>query len=371
MVTKTKGFKLSWAGFISLVGKLIVLPIHLTWDLIVQTVFGRKLRQLPKRAVMSSVKQLLERSSMSQIQYVIGTSDEAVYSAWTKNTGEPRLVEKLVDDSVLYWIGPKQTRKVILYCHGGGFFMPVQSNTLHLWNYVRKALLEDNIAAGVVLLGYGLVPEAQFPVQLRQLCVALDHLLATGTHPSDIIIVGDSAGGNMILQLVSQLLHPLPDIGPTTRLEAPLGGAYLMSPWVTGKTTSASFQKPVPDLFDAPTIEEWAGAYAKDIPDSQKQYFEFSSTKASWFKGMSKYVKRVMVSAGDEERFLDDVVDFTTNKLPQNELDLRLEVQAGGVHIDPYFDFSLTDRPSSTGKLTPIIIDWLKEGFRAPGNDSE
>lgn len=67
---------------------------------------------------MSSVKQLMERSSMSQIQYMVGTSDSAVYTAWTKNTGEPHLMEKFVDKSFLYWIGPKSTRKVILYCHG-------------------------------------------------------------------------------------------------------------------------------------------------------------------------------------------------------------------------------------------------------------
>lgn len=366
MGSRTNGFKLSWGGFASLIAKIITLPLHLTWDLVVQAVWGRKLSHLPKRAVISGVKQLVERSSMPQIQYMVGTSDEVVYEAWTKSAREPRTVERFVDESVLYWIGPKKTHKVILYCHGGGFFMPMQAACLDFWNHVRKECLKDGCDVGVAALGYGLLPNAQFPIQLRQACVALDHLLATGTHPSNLIIVGDAAGANLILQLLSQLLHPIDRLGPITRMDAPLGGIYLMSPWVTGETSSTSFQKAAPDLFSAPTIEEWSSAYARDVPDSKRQYFEFSGTKVSWFKGISKFVKKVLVTAGEEERFLDDILDFAGNKLPAEELDLQLHIQSGGVHNDPYFEFSLTRNPSSAGTLTPIIVDWLKGAIRAP-----
>lgn len=106
------------------------------------------------------------------------------------------------------------------------------------------------------MLQYTLAPSAQFPTQLGQAAAGLRHLLEThGIRPSQLVVGGDSAGGNLTMQLLSHLLHPYPGsittTGTTTTtipradpitLAEPLAGAFLVSPLVSGQMTTRSFQ---------------------------------------------------------------------------------------------------------------------------------
>lgn len=49
---------------------------------------------------------------------------------------------------------------------------------------------------------------------------------------AQIIVAGDSAGGNMSLSLISHLLHPHEAVTSKFTLSQPLAGAVLISPWV-------------------------------------------------------------------------------------------------------------------------------------------
>lgn len=107
-----------------------------------------------------------------QIKTISG-STAAVYSGWVKRHGLPETVEgPFVDDSLLYWIGPKRTEKVVLYVHGestyndpchnelrllgGAFFAPLQDCSLSFWNHVREDLGKQGVDAGFAVLGYGM-----------------------------------------------------------------------------------------------------------------------------------------------------------------------------------------------------------------------
>src|SRR5258705_7850394 len=81
-----------------------------------------------------------------------------------------------------------------------------------------------------------LLPEANFPVPLLQAVTAIKHLFARGVHPSNLILMGDSAGANLTTQVLLHIIHPL--AGLPTLFESPMedskfAGAYLMSPWLT------------------------------------------------------------------------------------------------------------------------------------------
>lgn len=70
-------------------------------------------------------------------------------------------------------------------------------------------------AVGFALLNYGaavrmtepsspaLVPENPFPNQLYQAFAAVQHFLDAGTSPSKLILAGDSARGNLALQIIA------------------------------------------------------------------------------------------------------------------------------------------------------------------------
>ena len=77
-----------------------------------------------KRATTISTLRFFGSSfNVTQIQYILGSS-ENIYKAWTKQNNLPVTIERLVDDSVLYWIGPKRTDRVILYIPGMSFWLP-------------------------------------------------------------------------------------------------------------------------------------------------------------------------------------------------------------------------------------------------------
>ena len=69
-----------------------------------------------------------------------------------------------------------------------------------------------------------------FPAQLRQAVLSIQHLFSLGFEPENIQLVGDSAGGALIHQVLSHILHPAEGV-PKLTLTSPLEGAYMMSPW--------------------------------------------------------------------------------------------------------------------------------------------
>jgi hypothetical protein len=76
---------------------------------------------------------------------------------------------------------------------------------------------------------------------LRGIVAALSYRIdATHGQPSNIIIAGDSAGGNLTMSLIVHLHHPCPHV-PVVKPEAPLGGLALISPRVSCWTDYPSF----------------------------------------------------------------------------------------------------------------------------------
>jgi len=108
------------------------------------------------------------------------------------------------------WITPQgiPTKGVILYLHGGSF----TSGSI-----ASHRTLAGNVAlasqARALLLGYRLAPEHPFPAGLEDAAAAYEWLLSQGTAPEQIVVAGDSAGGNLTLALLVRLRdrrRPLP-----------------------------------------------------------------------------------------------------------------------------------------------------------------
>jgi len=89
-----------------------------------------------------------------------------------------------------------ETGPTLLYFHGGGYsFYPkayVPFITMIAWAAKSRTFALD----------YRLSPEHRFPAQLEDALNAYRWLLEIGTHPDDLILAGDSAGGNLTLALL-------------------------------------------------------------------------------------------------------------------------------------------------------------------------
>lgn len=95
--------------------------------------------------------------------------------------------------------GPNQ-HKVMLFIHGGGWV------TESVDNYERIcARLANATAQAVVSVDYRLAPENKFPIGLEDCYVAAKALFTNqfilNVAPSDITLIGDSAGGNLAAAL--------------------------------------------------------------------------------------------------------------------------------------------------------------------------
>jgi acetyl esterase/lipase len=94
-----------------------------------------------------------------------------------------------------------------LYFHGGGYsFYP------HAYaSFIAQITLAAK--ARTFALDYRLSPEHRFPAQLDDALNAYQWLLESGTDPDNLILAGDSAGGNLTLAVLLQardLKLPLP-----------------------------------------------------------------------------------------------------------------------------------------------------------------
>jgi acetyl esterase/lipase len=113
------------------------------------------------------------------------------------------------------WISPDKgtsssarPRGVILYLHGGGFYSGSSDS-----HRVLAATLAKDAQANVLLIDYRRMPEAVYPAQIDDAVASYEWLLQQGYSASHIALAGESAGGNLVVELALRLRaahRPLP-----------------------------------------------------------------------------------------------------------------------------------------------------------------
>ncbi|KAJ0163188.1 hypothetical protein CTA2_3377 [Colletotrichum tanaceti] len=257
-------------------------------------------------------------------------------------------VEPLTEPGAnILWLGDRsKATKVVLFFHGGGFVAPAgMGHFTWCWNcYVDGGpggARDDEVA--VAVLEYTLYPEAAYPTHLRQAVAALNHLLRSGIAPGDLVIGGDSAGGNLTCQLLSHMLHPHPDV-ETVRLSGPLAGMFMVSPLLTARTDTASFRdNRHVDMLTAAVISKTNGfIFPADIAEQHRSRASNQNQQhqplpldgdLEWFGEIRAVSKSLYITAGAQELFRDDVRAFAEAVRRRNPgLDLTLDVAANEVH---------------------------------------
>lgn len=129
------------------------------------------------------------------------------------------------------WLIPSRVhtkKKVILYCHGGGFST---GSTAYARSITLKLAQETGL--DVFAFNYRLAPEHPYPAALEDGLLAWNYLMHLGYGAQDVVIAGDSAGGNLALTLSLSLKQDgrfLP------------GGLLLFSPWTDMTMSGKSHQ---------------------------------------------------------------------------------------------------------------------------------
>ena len=189
------------------------------------------MRRTPKENINQSFINLIRKAhgliENSDIEKHRHSQDQM--GALFGNSREVAVTETTVGSMYAEWIRvdrPHSGKKIILYCHGGGYSTgsPLYARTL-------TTKLASQLSMDVFCFDYRLAPEHPYPAAVDDAQTAWDYLMLQGYGAKDIFVAGDSAGGNLALALGLRLKKQ------KRMLPA---GFVLMSPWtdltVSGKT---------------------------------------------------------------------------------------------------------------------------------------
>lgn len=125
------------------------------------------------------------------------------------------------------WFSSKNevAHAAVLYLHGGGYSFYPQAYA----SFIAQVTLAAK--SRTFALDYRLTPEHRFPSQLDDALNAYRWLLDNGTDPGNLVLAGDSAGGNLSLSLLLQIRAeklPMPALAialsPPTNFDAEISG---------------------------------------------------------------------------------------------------------------------------------------------------
>ncbi len=189
------------------------------------------MRRTPKENINQSFINLIRKAhgliENSDIEKHRHSQDQM--GALFGNSREVAVTETTIGSMYAEWIRvdrPHSGKKIILYCHGGGYSTgsPLYARTL-------TTKLASQLSMDVFCFDYRLAPEHPYPAAVDDAQTAWDYLMLQGYGAKDIFVAGDSAGGNLALALGLRLKKQ------KRMLPA---GFVLMSPWtdltVSGKT---------------------------------------------------------------------------------------------------------------------------------------
>jgi acetyl esterase/lipase len=271
-----------------------------------------------KDIMFASMRAFMERSDLS-VNAATFIPTETVYDNFCKaNKLEPQVTE-LADNAKGLWIGSPSAEKVIVYFHGGGYVMAAIDAHFSWCLDAVKA----NPSTAVVLLSYTVALQESYPTQLRQAVTLLRHLLETEKRdPTNLVLAGDSAGGNLALGVLSHIAHPHPAI-PALSISAPFRAALLVSPWASfelDKTTPTSsvVVNKTSDCFGPNILDTWSSAFMGNAePDPYNQPLRASG---DWWYAVAKggsagvpeggAVRDVMIWGGGGEILVDSIKEL-------------------------------------------------------------
>ncbi|OJJ44403.1 hypothetical protein ASPZODRAFT_135227 [Penicilliopsis zonata CBS 506.65] len=235
-----------------------------------------------------------------------------------------------------------QTADLVLYqIHGGGYVAghPGASAPEHL--FVAEILAQQGISTAIFSLDYTLAPKATLPTSINEAVTAYDWLTGpvNKIDPAKIFVIGESAGGHLVISLLTALHERSSRSSSCTGKETPPSStkpaaAFLVSPWVNLYTShprvlslyweerlfKISLDKSC-DMVLKGTPSEFESVYGNFAVDNDK--------RASWKDILPA---QTWVSAGSEELvFRYDIEDFVDHA-KRDGATISLDIKEGANH---------------------------------------
>ena len=126
----------------------------------------------------------------------------------TKKKGLPKWLltrriiqnETKLSNSTVTWIGNNSSNKVVFFVHGGGYVLGLNAAHKLLAHKICKMS-----GSRVLIVEYRLAPEHPFPAAIEDVTEAYEYVLSHVSSPTDIVLVGESAGAGLCLSLLGRI----------------------------------------------------------------------------------------------------------------------------------------------------------------------
>ena len=201
---------------------------------------------------------------------------------------------------------------IILYCHGGGY-----STGSSLYARTLTTKLASSTSMDVLSFDYRLAPEHPYPAATQDAMQVWNYLMLLGYGARDVILAGDSAGGNLALSLCLQLKNQ-------GRLMP--RGLVLMSPWtdLTSSGKSHVSKAEIDPVLNASYLEQMIENYAAGQ--------ELTDPLISPLFGEYEGFPPIYIQVGSNEILQDDAV-LLYKKLLKDNVSVKLDVFKGMWHV--------------------------------------
>lgn len=182
--------------------------------------------------------------------------------------------------------------RVMLYLHGGGYFFgSAHSHRPLIWRFSAQGALR------VLALNYRQLPDFPYPAPLEDSITAYRWLLKQGYRPENIVIGGDSAGGNLTLVTLQKIREqglPMPSC------------SILLSPWTDLTCSGNSIERNAyKDPMVPSNVLRFLSKYYVGDEDPSDPYLSPVNGNYAGFPPMLLYVGSTEVLLDDARRVAD------------------------------------------------------------------
>jgi acetyl esterase/lipase len=224
--------------------------------------------------------------------------------------------------------------RALLYLHGGAWMIGSAAMYRH---FVSRLAYYSKVNA--LVIDYRLAPEHPFPAGLDDCLTAFEYLVEQGISPGNIVVAGDSAGGNLTLALLLARRDnglPLP------------GAAVGISPAtdLTRSKPSRQTRASVDPFFGGHELGFVVQQYAVDHPPDH----HLISPIQAELSGLPP----LLLHVGDHEVLLDDAVLFA-DKARAAGVDAQLKVWPEMFHVFQIFEPLLPEARRANREIAEFV----------------
>lgn len=226
------------------------------------------------------------------------------------------------------------SRRVILYLHGGGYVIGSPNTHRSLAGEIARAA-----GSAALVIDYRLAPENPFPAAVDDAVSAYRWLLSNGYSPENIVVAGDSAGGGLTVATLLAIKE--------RNLPVPVAGACI-SPWVdmAGTGESVKARASIDPMIQAETLHMMASLYLNGA--------DARTPLASPLYADLKGLPPLLIQVGEREILFSDS-EVLRDRAQQAGVQVTFEEWPGMVHVWHLFHPMLTAGRDAIKKIGEFV----------------